>query len=232
MKLKIISLVLITSFISGCTGTNSLSNESSQPSVSPGAVRLASDVPWIDANTPSAIKDEETFNKVLQDFEGVGCKRILGKGIYVVPRSHWHIEYYPLYLNRYPKEFYWGTNLEKLKVSIASLERSLAMSESEISGLDNAPLKKSFKKDWQVWAKFSQKIAEQVCKKTSVSEYEAQKLLRQLLFAYNGFVEFHLSVLDSSENQRVEEEEASRPNCKEYPTDNPKFSIVKCTNLP
>jgi hypothetical protein len=222
----------MTIFISGCSSVNSSSNETGQSLVSPSPVRLASDVPWIDKKTPSGIDNEERFKKVLQDFINVDCKRGIGKEIYALPESHWGIEYYPLYLNRYPKEFFWGNSLDKVKVVLASLEMSLAMSESKINELDYAPRKKSLKQDFRLWDKYSQKIARQVCQETGLSEEETNNLLLQMLFDYKKFAEWFKSVRSSYFNQMEEYELEGKPKCTEYPSDNPKYSIVKCTNLP
>jgi len=218
--------------ISGCSSENSLSNEAGQPSPSASPWRLASEVPWIDKKTPRGIDNEEDFKKVLQDFINVDCKRGSGKAIYALPESHWGIEYYPLYLNQYPREFFWGDSLQKVKVVLASLEMSLAMSEVDINRLDYAPLKKSLKQDWQVWAKYGKKIAKQVCQETVLSEQEANKLLLQMLWDYKKFAVWYKYVIAAYVNQSEEYELARKPKCTEYPSDNPNYSIVKCTNLP
>lgn len=233
MRAKFYAVTLILSvLLSGCSDSPDKSIEERSPSASASAVRLASEVPWIRYGELAQITTEERFNQVIQDFEKVGCKRGKGEGIYALPESLWGSENYPLYLNRYPKEFFWGNNSEKIKVVLAALEMSLAMDKVTIKYLDDASLKSALNDSWQTWAKYSQRIAKQVCNTTISNEDESKALLLQMLWDFKTFDELSESIENYYSSEMEDFQDSLKPRCTEYPSDNPKYTVVKCTNLP
>jgi hypothetical protein len=208
---------------------------SSSPSVSASPkVRLASDVPWITPNGsqriyPPGIDEEEKFYSVLTAFQDIKCKRdTRGRGIYSVPESIWSITGYPIYLNRYYQEFYWGTSNEKLRVALASMAWAIAEMEDTVRYLES----KSRSRDLRTWDSYLQKMAKAACQGPLLTDDEANKVLMDFLGNYEEFFFWRNEVFDQSREEDEAFAESLKPQCQEYPSSNPKYSIVKCTNLP
>jgi hypothetical protein len=197
-------------------------------------VRLASDVPWIDpvgsqSQYPPGIDDAGEFYGALNDFQSIKCQRnSKARGIDSIPESLWSINGYPIYANRYPKEFFWGTSSEKLKVGLASMASGLAQVENTVKYLNS----KSRSADFKTWDKSFKKWASIACQEPELPEVEAYKVLMDFFYNYEMFFNWTREVFDQSDEESEAFAESLKPQCTEYPSTNPRYSIVKCTNLP
>ena len=66
----------------------------------------------------------------------------------------------------------------------------------------------------------------------SLTEVEANAVLMDFLDNYEEFFYWRNEVFDQSREESEAYAESLKPQCQEYPSNNPKYSIVKCTNLP
>ena len=230
-SVRLLTIILTTFLLASC----SQGSTSSSPSISASPkVRLASDVPWINPNGsqriyPPGIDEPAEFYSILTDFQDIKCKRdSKGRGIYSVPESLWQIAGYPIYLNRYYQEFSWGTNNEKVIVSLASMASAIAELEDTVKYLES----KSRSQDFRTWDSYFQKMAKAACQGPSLTEDEAYTVLMDFLGNYEEFFYWRNEVFDQSREEDEAFAESLKPQCQEYPSNNPKYTIVKCTNLP
>ena len=227
-----LGIMILVAFVTSNNNTGNLL-EPESISASP-EVRLASDVPWIDPvgsqdRYPPGIDNAGEFYGVLTDFQDIKCQRdSKASGIYSIPESLWSIGGYPLYANRYPREFFWGTSSEKLKVGLASMAWELANVENTVKYLNS----KSRSADFKTWNNSFKKWASVGCQEPELPETEANKALMDFFYNYEMFFNWTREVFDQSAEESEAFAESLKPQCTEYPSTNPKYSIIKCTNLP
>lgn len=229
---SILGIMILVAFVTSNNKTGNLL-EPESISASP-EVRLASDVPWIDPvgsqdRYPPGIDNAGEFYGALNDFQYIKCQRnSKARGIDSIPESLWSINGYPIYANRYPKEFFWGTSSEKLKVGLASMASGLAQVENTVKYLNS----KSRSADFKTWDKSFKKWASVGCQEPELLEVEANKALMDFFYNYEIFFNWTREVFDQSDEENAAYEESLKPQCTETKTNIPGYNIIKCTNLP
>lgn len=229
---SILGIMLLVAVVQSNNNTNDLLGPEGI-SASP-EVRLASDVPWIDpvgsqSRYPPGIDNAGEFYGALNDFQSINCQRnSKARGIDSIPEQLWSIDGYPIYANRYPKEFFWGTSSEKLKVGLASMASGLAQVENTVKYLNS----KSRSADFKTWDKSFKKWASVGCQEPELPEVEANKALMDFFYNYEMFFNWTREVFDQSKEEHAAYEESLKPQCTETKTNIPGYNIIKCTNLP
>jgi hypothetical protein len=105
---------------------------------------------------------------------------------------------------------------------------------------------KSFRKDFDIYLSFVNNTAKDLCviarRNLEVSSIDKKdldsvnQLHSVLVDNWEGFLAWKRAANDYSHEvgvaRKKEIKELGVPKCKEYPTDNPRYVIVKCTDLP
>lgn len=225
----------IPAFSKNCKPENITSSIESSPSASsPPSVEEVPGIFRPELIMPG-IRDKNDFYLVLSDFVSAGCKRNQkNEWPNDLPQSASKASSYVLYLKKYPETFSWGSTLEKIKVVLAGYESTLSYVQDNYKFLNEM---KPFRLDdmrsgIRIWSKYSKDLSSKVCTLESLPESESTELLQQLLFDYDAFYDWALFWNTAYQDYVDGELEAQKPQCKEYPSSNPKYTVVKCTNLP